>query len=212
MRNSVLISLVFFVIGPCAIAQESVADSGRSKSNTEMTWSPVFPENFRKGLFRMSFDISNNHITGFLLIKKTSDTSTSIVFSNEFGICFFHFEFINGKFYTRMIFPSFDKKSLLTLLEKDFRLLLFSGVPGMKIKIINDPGEDEKVYKVSSVFGTFLYYIDIHTNKIKEIRSGHSISGKSILEIKQYSAEIPGTIDIRHSVPKIRIKITGLST
>jgi len=211
MRNLILISLLIILIFPCSYAWAMAPDSGLVKGNREIKWTPVFPENFRKGLFRMTFDISKNHVTGFLMIKKTSDSSTSIVFTNEFGICFFYFEFCKGKFLIRTLFPSFDRKSLLSLLEKDFRLILFPDTTIKKIKVIKNPDGDIQNYKVSSCRGNYQYYITIQTKKIKEIRSMHTIFRKTIISLKQYYADIPWMINIFHPVQKLRIKLTYLS-
>jgi hypothetical protein len=186
-------------------------DSGRSKGNPEIRWMPVFPENFRKGLFRMTFDNSKNHVTGFLLIKKTSDSSTSIVFTNEFGICFFNFEFRKGKFLIRTLFPSFDRKALLALLEKDFRLILFPGTPIKKIKVMQNPDGDIQIYKVSSSLGNYQYYINSKTKEIKEIRSRNTIFMKTVISMKQYNADLPWMINIFHPIQKLRFKVTYLS-
>lgn len=211
MRNSILISLLFILICPCSYTRDRIPDSGRSKGNTEIKWTPVFPENFHKGLFRMTFDISKNHVTGFLMIKRTSDSSTSIIFTNEFGICFFYFEFCKGKFLIRMLFPSFDRKALLSLLEKDFRLILFPDTTVKKIKVMKNPDGDIQNYKVISSRGSYQYYVTIQTNKIKKIRSIHTIFRKTIISLKQYNADIPGIINIFHPIQKLRIKLTYLS-
>lgn len=211
MKNSILISLLFTLICPFSYTQDRIPDSGRSKDNAELKWTPVFPENFHKGLFRMTFDISKNHITGFLMIKKISDSSTSIVFTNEFGICFFYFEFCNGKFLIRKLFPLFDRKALLTLLEFDFRLILFPDTTVKKIKVMQNPDEGVQNYMVYSSLGSCQYCVDIQTKKIKEIRSLHTIFRKTSISLKQYYADIPWMINIFHPIQKLRIKITYLS-
>lgn len=210
MRNLILISLLFTLICPFSYTQDRIPDSGRNKNNTELKWTPVFPENFRKGLFRMTFDISKNHVTGFLIIKKTSDSSTNVVFTNEFGICFFYFEFCKGKFLIRTLFPSFDRKALLALLEKDFRLILFPDTTVKTIKVMQNPDGDIQNYKVYSSLGSYQYYVNSKTKEIKEIRSMHTIFRKTIISLKQYNADIPGMINIFHPVQKLRIKLTYL--
>ncbi len=210
MRNSILISLLFTLLCPFSYTQDRIPDSERNKDNTELKWTPVFPENFRKGLFRMTFDISKNHITGFLLIKKTSDSSTSIVFTNEFGICFFYFEFCKGKFLIRTLFPSFERKALLSLLEKDFRLILFPDTTIKKIKVMQNQDLDVQNYKVYSGLGSYQYYVDSKTKEIKEIRYIQTIFNKAIISLKQYYADIPWMINIFHPVQKLRIKLVYL--
>lgn len=80
---------------------------------------------WEKGLYRASFDISKNHLSGLLLIKKVTDTSYRIVFSNEIGMRFFDLEIGKAFFVNHYCFPSLDRKSLLNMLETDFRALLY---------------------------------------------------------------------------------------
>jgi hypothetical protein len=211
MRNLISISLIFFLASSFAFAGEPAKEKEDGKEFTEKQWLPILPVDFRKGLFRMTFDVSKNHISGFLLIKKTSDTSTSIVFSNEFGICFFYFEFVNGKFLVRSVFPSFDRKALLSLLEQDFRLILFPGSPSGKIKILQNPDTTLRDYKISRDGGTFRYEVINKTKRIKEIRTMHTTFRKTILSPDHYQDEIPSVIMIVHPLQGIRMKITYLS-
>ena len=210
MRSLILISLLIILICPFSYTQERIPDSGRNKGNAEIKWTPVFPENFSKGLFRMTFDISKNHVTGFLMIKKSSDSSTSIVFTNEFGICFFYFEFCKGKFLIRTLFPSFERKALLSLLEKDFRLILFPDTTIKKIKVMQNQDLDVQNYKVYSGLGSYQYYVDSKTKEINEIRSMQTIFRKTIISLKQYYDDIPWLINIFHPVQKLRIKLAYL--
>jgi hypothetical protein len=211
MRNLISISLLFILTSFPSFGWEIAPDSSHGEGNSETSWSPVFPENFQKGLFRMNFDISKNHITGFLIIKKTSDSSTNIVFSNEFGVCFFFFEFHKGKFLIRTLFPSFNRKSLLSILEKDFRLILFPDTTVKKIIMLQNAGSEIQSYNVSSGWGDNQYSVAIQTKKIKEIRSKNSIFRKTIISLDHYNDDIPWIINILHPVQKIRIKITYLS-
>jgi hypothetical protein len=211
MRNSILISFFFISLAPYYFAQGKGTVVVTANGNAEIKWDPVLPDTFHKGLFRMTFDISKNHISGFLLIKKTSDSSTSIVFTNEFGICFFNFEFLDGKFIIHTLFPSFDRKPLLNLLEMDFRLILFPDTTIRKIKVMQHPDTTFSTWKVTSKTGTWEYDVVSQTKKIKEIRKRHAFFMKTILELSQYNADMPGLTSIFHPLQKLKIKLTWLS-
>src|ERR1035438_1466650 len=150
MRNFLLISLLVFIIDPSIGAKVTRLDTNAYAEDTNIKWSPVFPDTFHKGFFRMSFDISSNHITGFLIIKKTSDSSVNIVFTNEFGVCFFYFEFCKGQFQIHTLFPSFNRKALLSLLEQDFRMILFPDTTIKKITVLQSTENETSILKVYS--------------------------------------------------------------
>ena len=79
----------------------------------------------------MTLDVRDQNLTGFLLLKRTSDTAYRIVFANEIGMTLFDLGFTNGKFGVNYVFDAMNKKVLLKLFEKDFRYLIFGVVmPG----------------------------------------------------------------------------------
>ena len=211
MRNSILISLVFFLLLPSASSGAKLPDVDTCTGKFTNNQDQVFPDDFRKGLFRMTMDVSKNHLSGYLLIKRTSDSSVSIFCSNEFGICFFNFEFVNGKFLIHTLFPSFNRKSLLSLLEKDFRLIIFSGGRDIKARTRKPPDDHSFSYKVSRQEGTYQYYISADTRKIQEIRTVGRIFSKTILHFSDYHNDLPGTITISHPMQNLRIKLLYLN-
>ena len=211
MRNLILSSLFLFLVRPFSFAVEMTQEVSKPGDTMEKQWSPVLPVTFHKGLFRMTFDVSKNHISGFLLIKKTSDSSTSIVFSNEFGVCFFYFEVVHGKFLIRNLFPSFNRKSLVSLLEQDFRLILFPDASFKKIKVMPAPDSTIRCFKISARQGSFLYEVIRKTKEITEIRTIYTMFRKTIISPDHYSEGIPWTIRIFHPIQGIMMKISYLS-
>jgi hypothetical protein len=211
MRNLILISISILLSSSFSFAGELPAEKNGPEEFTENQWLPILPVDFRKGLFRMTFDVSKTHVTGFLLIKKTSDSSTSIVFSNEFGICFFYFEIVNNKFLVRSVFPSFDRKALLALFKKDFRLILLPGPPAGKVKQLQNPDTTIRDIKISCDEGTYRYLVVKKTNRIKEIRTLHTTFRKTILSTDNFTNDIPAAISIVHPLQGIRMKISYLS-
>lgn len=87
---------------------------------------PFFGQGFEKALFTGAVDIKKHHLTGFLLIKKMEDDSYRIVFTNQVGMTFFDFEVKQNSFRVVYCFESLNRKALLRIFEKDFRLLLES--------------------------------------------------------------------------------------
>ena len=101
-------------------------------------------------LFKATLDIRKHHLTGLLLIKRTDTIGGSgivsgdtlrtgagdapgiyrIVFFNEVGMTFFDLEMKAESFSVISCFGSLNKKTLVNILETDFRILIRTGRPG----------------------------------------------------------------------------------
>ena len=85
-----------------------------------------FKPNFNRAIYKASVDVVGKYISGLLVIKKMPDSSTRIVFTNEFGFTFFDFGFeADSGFRGYQIAPAMNKKPLIITLRKDFELIMF---------------------------------------------------------------------------------------
>ena len=115
MRFFLFVNLIFIISLTRPGTSHALPAGIIKASDTIKNWEPVFGDDFQKGLYRATLDISKNHLTGFIFIKKISDTSYRILFSNEFGMQIFDFEFLENEFIVHQCFPSLDRKSLLKI-------------------------------------------------------------------------------------------------
>jgi len=210
MKNSVLISL--FLLLFCKTPEcQGQPSSGVADDSYSASWKPLIPQDFDKGLFRMTFDISRNHITGLLMIKRISANSIRMVFTNEIGIQFFDLEFEDDKFIIHSIFPSMNRHGLLTLLEKDFRIILFQKNKIKKISVLKSKIPETEKYLVRTGIGTFTYFVDAKTKKIIRINTNKSIMAKAILAITHNPEGLPNQIGIYNPTQKLRINLLLIS-
>ena len=85
----------------------------------------LMPRGLETAWFTTSVDVLGNHISGLLFIKQQPGGLYRIVFTNEFGVTFFDFEFgPNGHFVVRDIIDKLDRKPVIITFRKDFQLLL----------------------------------------------------------------------------------------
>jgi len=128
MRNFLCVSLILILISACSpVRQTAGTDPLTGKLNSP---SPCFNGTFEKALYKATLDIKKQHMSGFLLIKKISDSVLRIVFANEIGMTLFDFGFHANEFKVHYVFEPMDRKLLLRLFEKDFRQLIFDVKPG----------------------------------------------------------------------------------
>ena len=171
----------------------------------------VFDSSFVKALYKGTFDISKNHLSGLFMIKRTSGNSIRIVFSNEFGMKFFDFEFKGSEFVIHYCYPSFERHSLMKILELDFRLLMVpdTSVITMKRGHSKDPGR--VVFNVKSARGGFHYSYDIDSGKIRRIQTSMSLMGKTDLQFYGDERVRPTRIILTNPTIGLHIKMTLLS-
>jgi len=123
MKYFLYVSLLLIIVYSCSSAnQTSINHPAKGKT---LSPSPGFNGNFEKALFKASLDIRNQHLSGFLLIKKTADSTYRIVFANEIGMTLFDLGFQESQFKVHYIFEPMKKKILLRLFENDFKRLIF---------------------------------------------------------------------------------------
>jgi hypothetical protein len=107
----------------CSPARQSQGSAGTGKSMPETS---PFGTGFTKALFKASLDVRENHLSGFLMVKRTSDTSIRMVFANEIGMTLFDLEFVDREFIAHYVLDAMNKKAFVNILRQDFRVMLFS--------------------------------------------------------------------------------------
>jgi hypothetical protein len=86
MRIFLFASIIFITLLIMPFTSLALRDDAIMAADTVKNWDPVFGDDFKKGLYRTTFDIKKHHLTGYIFIKKLSDTSYRILFSNDFGM------------------------------------------------------------------------------------------------------------------------------
>jgi hypothetical protein len=118
---------------------------------------------------------------------------------------FFDFEFLPSGFIAHYCFPSLDRKSLLKLLENDFRIIFFTGT-GIN-KTIKGKGkkEDTVIYTIKSDSGRWNIHVSEAMKEITFIGSSGRFISKTRIQLG-YSDGSLSKINI--SNPLIRLIIT----
>lgn len=210
MRYFLFVSLLFISLLISPVTSRALPGIDVVAPDSARNWDPVFGNDFQKGLFRTTLDISKNHLTGFIFIKKTSDSSYRILFSNDFGMQIFDFEFLENEFIVHYCFPSMDRKSLLKLLDNDFRILLF---PNQEIKNITQnksENKEEQSFKVKARTGKWTYRISSSSRKILSIRSIGKFISKTRIDLI-HSADTVTGISISNPLIKLSINLSQIS-
>jgi len=211
MRNSLLhksLWILFFwiVLSPWILGQQKGYIPGQGPYTTA-----IFDSSFERALYKGSMDISKHHLSGLFLLKRISGNSIRIVFSNQMGINFFDFELRGDEFIVHYCFPSLEKKSLLKLLENDFRLLLIpdTTIKKMKPERSGDPGL--LIFRVKSARGSSHCTYDKDSGKLRRIETSPSFIRRTDLRVDGDERLQPAKIHISNPVIGLHIRMTFLS-
>jgi len=210
MRYFLFVNLLFISLLIRPVSSPASPDGGFMASDTIRNWDPVFENDFQKGLYRTSLDISKTHLTGFIFIKKISDTSYRIMFSNDFGMQIFDFEFSENEFIVHYSFPSLDRKSLLKLLNNDFRILLFPYQEIKKITQDKSENKEELSFKIKARTGKWSYRISSSSRKILSIRSIGKFVSKTRIDLIHSVDTVTG-ISISNPLIKLSINLNQIN-
>ncbi len=124
MRYLLLNSFCAILIGGCTSTYNDLQAVQTHNPDCIHKFVPTFHSDW----YNASVDVVGKHLSGLLLFKTMADSSLRIVFTNEVGITFFDFEFgKQGEFNVRHIISQLDKRPVITLLRKDFELILMRG-------------------------------------------------------------------------------------
>ncbi|MCK9422861.1 MAG: hypothetical protein M0Q38_09695 [Bacteroidales bacterium] len=125
MRSFFPVSLLFLLLftGCATVRKQDLSIIKNTTVTPEIIGSPFIGQ-FEKALFKTSLDIGKNHLTGYTLIKKVSDSSFRLVFANQIGMTWFDLELMNGKLIKHSVFGPLDKKNLLGIFKQDFNALI----------------------------------------------------------------------------------------
>ncbi|MEI6456530.1 MAG: hypothetical protein WCO93_09605 [bacterium] len=123
MRTFLYVSILLALVTGCSPSKKGSGSGGKTVKDTMPL--PCYSGSFEKALFKVTLDIREQNMTGFLLLKKLSDSIFRMVFANEIGMTLFDLGFSKGKFEVHYLFDPMNKKILVKLFEKDFRYLIF---------------------------------------------------------------------------------------
>ena len=111
----------------CLISCASYSKKNNFKeveSGSEVIHNPYFSDASKDYVYKAKIDVYNKSFGGIFIVKKIAERNHRIVFTTEMGSKIFDFSFQEDNFKVNYILEEMDKKILLNVLEKDFRVLV----------------------------------------------------------------------------------------
>jgi hypothetical protein len=165
----------------------------------------LMPKGLETAWFTTSVDVLGNHISGLLFVKQQPGGLYRVVFTNEFGVTFFDFEFgPNGHFVVRDIIDKLDRKPVIITFRKDFQLLLglsFQGdVQGWRQR-------GENYYGVGQKKEVAYFITDAECASLQRLELGSRRKRKVTERLFGARAAVPDSVQILHHTFAMEIRL-----
>lgn len=156
-----------------------------------------------------SIDVWGHHISGLLLIKVMPDSAYRVVFTNEAGITYLDFGFLNnGAFKVYTVIGQLKKKAVIKTLRKDFELILgipFEGVPPARFIA------GEEVYFGVRQKNERAYFITTKDcASLQRIERGSSRKRVVSVRVSQQGYPLPEQLELTHHTFDMQIKLNRI--
>lgn len=192
MRYLLLSSCLIVLVG-CASAYKNLQPATGNITNLQK-----FKPAFTVDLYNTQVDVTGNHLSGILLIKKMPDSSMRLVFSNEIGFKFFDFEFAkNGDFKVYSIIDKMNKKPVIKTLRKDFELIMMENLDEGKMKI--QKNDSLLYYTFRQSKGYYHYITNLSGNTLVRMERANKRNPVVEAIMHNYVNGVPDTIGITHN-------------
>ncbi len=157
-------------------------------------------------VYKAKIDLLNNSLGGIFIVKKIKEEHYRLVFTTEFGAKLFDFEFIGESFKVNFIQKKLDKKMVVNLLRKDFKLLLTQNVFTAQSFL----SAEHEVFLSRSSKDFKYYYYTGKNPVLYKISSGNKRREQVIILFTDIRNDLAKRIIIKHNNFKLNIELSFL--
>ena len=160
-------------------------------------------------VYKSNLVFRNQSFSSLIYLKKTDDSSYSMVLMTTFGNTMLEGTFSKQHFTFKNVVSYLNRKPLLDLVEQDWRLLLHGNLFADRPLIYADTAE-QTIYQFNDGGATNLYYYSKGKGTVELIESYTGKSKRAILNIDRMPPKSPETISIEHPEMNLKIVMTRL--
>jgi hypothetical protein len=167
----------------------------------ELIHNPYFSDASKDYVYKAKITLYSKTFGGIFIVKKIAEANHRIVFTTEMGSKLFDFSFKNDDFKVNYILENMNKKMLLNILEKDFRVLIRE-----HLKPINNSIKGTSELIETELFSKKYYYAfdQGELRSISRVKSGKEKVQIIFSEINDATAK---NIQILHYNIKLKIQL-----
>lgn len=156
-------------------------------------------------VYKASIDVYDRNFSGLLIIKKIAENEHRVAFTTEMGNKLFDFTFIEDDFKVNFILDELNKKILINILKKDFKVL-----------ITENPTVSNSYSKENThVFETLIYnkkhYYFTHNKQLTKVVRSKNGKEKVLFLFSEINKHLANQIEIKHSNIKLKISLKSIT-
>lgn len=200
----------FLIISMCLLVASCGSypkkqDFQLERSSSKSIENPYFSDTRKDYVYKASITLYNRHFGGLLIIKKTADHQHRVAFTTEMGNKLFDFTFNEDEFKVNFILDELDKKMLINILEKDFKVLVASNLIASNSFSYNN----NQIFETEIHQKKHYYYVkDNQLTKIVRVKNGKEKVLFLFSEIRNHLAH---QIKIKHHNIKLEIDLKSIT-
>ncbi|MDT0294375.1 hypothetical protein ACFQ3R_01585 [Mesonia ostreae] len=199
MRRFLLISTCFLLVSCGLPLLKNLEETGLINAPKSIE-NPYFKE-LDSYLFKSSISIYNHDLSGILVIKKLSDTSSRVAFTTEFGNTLLDMTITQNSYEKHFAINKLDKKIILRTLAKDIRTLTANH---LKTQKAFRQGEKEVLMANLNKFQVYFFFSD---NQLEEIVKTTKNSEKLKIQFSQDEVGQLNLINLAHEDIDLHIQL-----
>jgi len=198
-----LISICLFLVG-CTSYPKKLGFKEIETIN-EVVGNPYFSDVSKDYVYKAKIDVYDKTFGGIFIVKKIAEANHRVVFTTEMGSKIFDFTFYNNDFKVNYILAEMDKKILINILEKDFRVLVRENGTILNISV----KESTTLFETEIVKKKYFYaFKNDQLNSISRVKMGKEKVQFIFSDINAITAK---NIQILHHNIKLTIKLKSIN-
>ncbi|WP_452227150.1 hypothetical protein [Lacinutrix cladophorae] len=171
---------------------------------TSNVFNPYFSNLNQDYIYKANIEVYDNTFGGLFIVKKIAEQHHRIVFTTEMGNKLFDFTFNNEDFKVNYILEDLDKKILINILKKDFRVLITENLKTTKAYALTK----ETIKKTSLNNKDYYYFENPEISKVIRVNNGKE---KVRFLFSEINDNIAQKIVILHSNIKLKINLKSIN-
>lgn len=198
-----LISICFLLVSCGSYPKKQNFQSTNSVS--KKIENPYFSDIIKDYVYKASIDVYDNSFGGLLIIKKITDKEHRVAFTTEMGNKLFDFSFTKDEFKVNYVLDELNKKVLINILKKDFKVLITEN-----LHVSNSYSENNNRIFETSIFNKKHYYY-FNRNQLTQVIKTKNRKEKVIFLFTDINNNIAEQISIKHNNIKLEIKLKSIT-
>lgn len=196
-----LISICFIFFGCASFSKKNSFNEVAITSNINNLY---FSNSNQDYIYKANIEVYNNTFGGLFIVKKIGEEHHRIVFTTEMGNKLFDFTFNKDNFTVNYILDDLNKKILINILQKDFKVLITEN-----LKVENAYSSNSEVIKKTTLDNKKYFYFE--TPEISKIIRANNYKEKVRFLFSKINNNIAEHIEIIHSNIKLKINLKSIT-